>query len=212
MQALCLISVFLLSGCIDYFLPYALRYKITVEIETPEGIKTGSAVWEIRVWRNLVGVLPEANEVTYKISGEAAIVDLGDNKIVLALPNYFRFLDAFSISRKNKASLSSLKQLQLGEEREIEFNNYSLILFSDKNNPRSIATLTDKNIDNKLGTNLKIRKIRMTITDEAITWGEVRRHLKWFDTQRISLGRWNPDYPDPANYIQNYSLIKGEMK
>ncbi len=209
---LCLCSIFLLTGCIDYFVPHVWRYKITVEIETPEGIKSGSAVREVRAWRNLVGALPDANEITYEVIGEAAVVDIENNRVVLALPNYFRFLDAFSVSRNNIQSVDHFKQIQTGEARDISFNDYSLIVFLDKNDPRSIATLTSKNIENKLGSRVKVKNIRIAITDEAVTSGRVRKHLKWFDTQQISLGRWNPDYPDPAHYINNYSLIKGEEK
>ena len=36
----------------DYIVPSTWRYKITVEVETPEGIKSGSAVREVRAWKN----------------------------------------------------------------------------------------------------------------------------------------------------------------
>lgn len=63
------------------------RYKMTVTVETPEGIKTGSAVREVLAYRS-PRILPDAHgghvQLTY---GEAVVVDLGSRGVLFALLN-----------------------------------------------------------------------------------------------------------------------------
>lgn len=77
-------SVLLVFG-ISYIasIPQTFRYKITVEIETPEGIKTGSAVREVRISNNLAKyVNPDVRSLTYRVIGEAVSIDLGEHGIL----------------------------------------------------------------------------------------------------------------------------------
>ena len=58
---------------------YTYRYRLIVEIDTPEGIKSGSSVIETRVrdngraWWNL----PDMRNLENTTRGEAVFVDLG---------------------------------------------------------------------------------------------------------------------------------------
>lgn len=61
------------------------RYKMTVTIDTPEGLKTGSAVREIYAYSHppLLGV---SNDTFIRLQkGEAVVVDLGDRGVLFAL-------------------------------------------------------------------------------------------------------------------------------
>ena len=81
------LSLALLSATACGFLgnnypPY--RYRLTVEVDTPEGVKTGSSVLEVRImqgYRNMVG----AGGATSKARGEAVAVDLGPRGTMFAL-------------------------------------------------------------------------------------------------------------------------------
>lgn len=59
------------------------RYRLTVEVETPEGIKTGSAVREVKVVHG-IPLTPESRPST-RVKGEAVMVDLGERGKVFAL-------------------------------------------------------------------------------------------------------------------------------
>jgi len=62
------------------------RYRVTVEIETPEGIKSGSAVRELSVGTPLIN-LPDAGNPG-RIRGEAVVIDLGViGKVFSLLPS-----------------------------------------------------------------------------------------------------------------------------
>ena len=62
-----------------------LRYKMTVVVETPEGIKTGSAVREVYIGRSpqLFGSTSSGKALLTK--GEAVVVDLGQRGVLFAL-------------------------------------------------------------------------------------------------------------------------------
>src|SRR6218665_2890440 len=62
-----------------------IRYKMTVTVETPEGIKTGSAVREAGRYTE-PSILPDQGGVFYRvIGGEAVVVDLAERGVLFAL-------------------------------------------------------------------------------------------------------------------------------
>lgn len=62
------------------------RYRLTVEIDTPEGLRSGSSVISVRTYggSNPFGLLPYA-EISVDVRGEAVAVDLPDAKTLFAL-------------------------------------------------------------------------------------------------------------------------------
>lgn len=62
-----------------------IRYKVTVTVETPEGIKTGSAVREASRYTE-PSILPDQGGSFYRVtSGEAVIIDLGAHGVLFSL-------------------------------------------------------------------------------------------------------------------------------
>jgi hypothetical protein len=59
------------------------RYKMTVTVETPEGIKTGSAVRQVTVW-TYPEIAPSVS-ASIDVKGEAVVVDLGKRGVLYAL-------------------------------------------------------------------------------------------------------------------------------
>jgi hypothetical protein len=63
---------------------YTHRYRLTVEVDTPEGVRSGSSV--IEVARSDVSWFPLVqNQYALRLRGEAVFVDLGANRNVIAL-------------------------------------------------------------------------------------------------------------------------------
>lgn len=71
-------------GALGRSLP-TYRYRLTVEVETPEGLKTGSSVIEVRTQIAERPNLPDANALNIRVIGEAVSVDLGKRGMLLAL-------------------------------------------------------------------------------------------------------------------------------
>ncbi len=75
--------VVLLSGCGTALLDY--RYRLTVEVETPEGLKTGSSVIEVSTSMTGSTSIPSPGAVRHRLRGEAVTVDLGQHGTLFAL-------------------------------------------------------------------------------------------------------------------------------
>lgn len=72
------------SGLAGEALP-TYRYRLTVEVETPEGIKSGFSVIEVRTTMAGRVKLPDANALAIDFIGEAVTVDLGKRGLLFAL-------------------------------------------------------------------------------------------------------------------------------
>ena len=61
------------------------RYRLTVEVETPEGLKTGSSVIEVNTSVAGRNSIPVPGTVSHRVRGEAVTVDLGARGVLFAL-------------------------------------------------------------------------------------------------------------------------------
>lgn len=75
--------VVMLSGCGTALPDY--RYRLTVEVETPEGLKTGSSVVEVSTSTTSSISIPSPGAVRHRLSGEAVTIDLGQRGTLFAL-------------------------------------------------------------------------------------------------------------------------------
>ncbi|MEZ4104302.1 MAG: hypothetical protein R3B60_03370 [Candidatus Paceibacterota bacterium] len=66
---------------------FTYKYRMTVEVETPEGIKSGSSVIEVRTeqWPEWISGLSGGNTENSYVTGESVFVDLGDEKNIVVL-------------------------------------------------------------------------------------------------------------------------------
>ena len=83
--AAALATIALLPGCglaSDHLPDY--RYRLTVEVDTPEGLRIGSSVIEVRSTL-LAKTVPDAPVLRIDVRGEAAAVDLGPRGVLVAL-------------------------------------------------------------------------------------------------------------------------------
>ena len=72
-----------LSGCGMIFPSDRLRQKITVEVETPAGLRSGSSVVETEVRKGKSW--GDASGTTFRLKGEAVAVDLPGGRTLFAL-------------------------------------------------------------------------------------------------------------------------------
>jgi hypothetical protein len=61
------------------------RYRLTVEVDTPEGVKRGSSVIQVKTSRASQNAIPSPGMLSYKVRGEAVAVDLGARGVMFAL-------------------------------------------------------------------------------------------------------------------------------
>ena len=100
--------VLYLTVYVDYLIPSTWNYRITIEIETPEGTKSGSAVRQVQAQLQYP-LNPDIGEVISDVFGEAVVIDLGERGVIFALINrdsYNEVYKAFPKSFKSSKILS----------------------------------------------------------------------------------------------------------
>lgn len=74
-------ATLVLAGCGRNSASY--RFRMTVEVETPQGLRSGSSVMEVRLARGMA--IGDQSGVTSGVFGEAVVVDLPDGPLFVLL-------------------------------------------------------------------------------------------------------------------------------
>lgn len=197
-----------------------LRYKITINVETPEGIKSGSAVREVTI-DTFKGFNPDKADFKADIYGEAVVVDLGEKGKLFALINtnsYTEMLYAFPIVEEtaplSPKGIEYYKNLKVGDTAKLENKIYwpKIVMFEDMNDASTVKILRRSLQDNTgpetleevLGKGVFVRDITIEITDEPITKTEILESLPKFDDKfwewLKALKYGDPRRISPANF------------
>ncbi|MDH5723791.1 MAG: hypothetical protein OEY94_10795 [Alphaproteobacteria bacterium] len=167
-----MVCVFSLASC-DFMTPsMTINYKVTVEIETPEGIKSGYAVRQISNRVPLVQFPDVGNPAS--IRGEAVVVDLGERgKVFYLLPQQSwqnGLYQAFPTKgASTKEGIEYYKKLKIGDKAEWLKTPISFVYFSNLEDPTSLKAFNYGQIGDVLEEGYKVKSITVEITDEPIT-------------------------------------------
>lgn len=88
------------------------RYRLTVEVDTPEGLKTGSSVIEVSTAVTGKYSIPNPGKVEHRIRGEAVTVDLGKRGVMFAL-----LRSEYSVDWANGVLMSVTKPVSRDEKK-----------------------------------------------------------------------------------------------
>lgn len=80
-----LVAALALGGCESREQDKLFRYKMTVEVETPQGMRSGASVRELRFRPATKGPSLGQSRPQIKLNGEAVVVDLPDGRSLFAL-------------------------------------------------------------------------------------------------------------------------------
>lgn len=174
------------------------RYKMTVSVETPEGIKAGSAVREVSVPMGPEIInLPEAGRQA-EVKGEAVVVDLGRRGVLFALMTDFGGSEnvAHTVVYNTiggNMSPEGIRFLQnaTGKKAVLEPRRYPmLVMFKDIKDPKTVTPVLKIRPDGGIkadhfeelfGTGVKLKEIAIEITDEEVTW-RIEQYLPWLQS------------------------------
>ena len=170
-------------------------YKVTVEIETPEGVKSGSAVRQLSLGTPSIDFPDVGNPASIK--GEAVVVDLGKRGIVFALLSDQSWQNglyqAFPTKgpSSNKGILHYKKTLKPGMKGTWEEWRPRFVMFKDIKDPKSVtmvysqsysreakAYLAEDHFTELLGEGVELKQIIVEITNEPVTWA-IEKILPW---------------------------------
>lgn len=174
------------------------RYRLTVEIETPDGLKTGSSVIEVRqlIGRSTMGGFNE--QISYEIRGEAVAVDLPGDRTLYALLRSgddvewaARVIPFLAPNAGDENRLDDLLLLKgkkdlprtwppvghLGERPAYPL----LVTFGDEAEPTSVMLLDPDDLAAAFGKGVKLKRISAELTDDPVTTGILER-LGWLQS------------------------------
>ena len=196
MKKVLIISLVLIFGIVvTWNLTYPISfysYKVTVEIETPEGVKTGYAIRKLTFikYPAIVGMTGRARI----LRGEAVVVDLGKNGLVFALVNQDEYRSLFP---RHSSKPSDKNDLTETVPRPTKFGSI-LVRFADLQDPTSVFAVMDnpdpifvklyggeyiQSFEQAFGSGTKLKGITAEFTSGSSP-RKVKALLPWIDKYR----------------------------
>ena len=190
------------------------RYRLTVEVETPEGLKTGSSVIEVKQRLVRPGSSPANMAVERRVRGEAVAVDLPGGRTLFALLRSDNNVDWASYVMQTLAphtdSETFAQQLDnmLLLEGEIvlprtfppvghleERSAYPmLVTFGNIDDPASVERVDPDDLAFTFGDGVSLKLITVQVTDDPVTTG-IEQRLGWLGNIR-EMNLSNEDFPE----------------
>ncbi|PCI05396.1 MAG: hypothetical protein COB78_01980 [Hyphomicrobiales bacterium] len=188
----------------DYLNSYSWHQKLTIVVETPSGLKTGSSVTSMRV--GLTSFIPgqPGGRGTSRLRGEATIVEVAPGRYLFVLLNQQdnlaqRVFDDHTGQRSKtyKETFSRLSSLR--ETRTVPTGLIPLLVtFTNINDPTNVKRVYPDDLAASFGTGYELKTITLEITDKPITKGEVEKVLGWWNNLSTFIGgNIKRKYSDP---------------
>lgn len=181
----------LLGGCKSGFQP-AYRFRMIVEVETLEGVKTGSWVYEVSAWRTS-DLVSGGKGSKWKLCGEALPVDMPNGQTLFALlktTNPLRDDLALMSMAAMDPSFQYEKFESVGKIASedgvlspavVAPDDYPMLAtFADKSNPASVELVEPGSLVAHFGLGVRLRGITVELTDNQVTSGIAER-LGWLE-------------------------------
>ena len=166
-----------------------------MEVDTPQGVRVGSSVYE--VWANSkTSLLPEEAKRAWGVKGEAVAVDLPSGRTLFALLTTnadHQDLAGLSMSALDPAYrndvVESARRIAGGQgtkkEAVVSPADYPmLVTFREQGTPRSVEAIDPSDLASHFGAGYKLRRITVQITSDSVTSGIKNRFSWWQDYER----------------------------
>lgn len=207
-----------LGGCGILGSTYSYRYRITVVVETPEGLKTGSAVHETIVSKSNIDLGDISAKRGMRTRGEAVAVDLpGGATLFVLLPEPNLTQAVLDPEWKNDW-VESAKRIGGGDtpegplamtpgnqtDRFAKPTGYpTLVRFRNIDDPTTVEVVDPANLAVSFGPGARLTRITLEVTDDAVTSG-IEKRLPSFGPE-TGFDAWSRTVPfgDPRGISLN---------
>lgn len=182
----------LVFGCGMFGKTY--RYKLTVEVNTPQGLKTGYAVREINYTQGIK--LPDSSGVYATENGEAVAVELPGGQTLFALLDTDAYVtlqtgfggDSPAILDAARADkrVAVVKPFPptIGTnptDPSNYFHGYPrLVQFKNLRDPMSMTTIKPDALAASFGPGVRLKRITIQMTNDPVTTG-IEKRIPWID-------------------------------
>jgi hypothetical protein len=154
------------------FPDYAHRYRLTVEVDTPDGLRNGSSVIEVE--RKDFGWAPAPGpRYEYRVRGEAVFVDLGAGRNVVAVlahgDNAERvdevisfWVEAYGLFRWDQEVWTGRRELRGAVELRPPLIP-TLVTFADPLDPKTVRVVQPHEFEEVFGPGFRFRRATLEV-------------------------------------------------
>jgi len=198
-----------LAGCAK---SEGYRYKLTLAVNTPNGVKRASSVGEVVFWR----VSIPAKGIAHKLRGDALYLDLGPGARPLVALLTHRLSLSYGWSPEAGPDTRLLMELYGEKPSEAFVNDLSriaakrgprkldpdklpdLVTFANVNDPSTVIEVNPNDLQATLGPGVSWNELTIEVVDDATTKG-IEQKLPWIPYYYCSM-------LDGHHYRDNRSL------
>ena len=189
---------------------YSYRYRVTVEVDTPQGVKSGSGVWETTSWQG--SGIPDT-AIRSKASGEAVAVDLPGGTLFALMRRgsdmnvdypsgivYGHLLTHpqpdLPFSHETNGWTDNVRAIARSRAAfELYPDEYPLLVrFRDLRDPASVEKVDPGDLAASFGPGVHLKRITIAVTRDGVTDGIAKR-MPWLKSQKGSLLKTPPGTP-----------------
>jgi len=179
------------------------RYKMTVEVNTPDGVKTGYAVREISIRTPPPIPMLGEHRTGFGVRGEAVIVEIAPDKILFALVSgadgqyefggrHVSFLFSELAPNSPDAIIELWPVKPVTRRPKLDNPLPALVTFKDLRDPMSLTRLDANDLASAFGHGVALKEVTIQRTDAPVT-EEIEKHINWLD----DLERYRTDPSNP---------------
>jgi hypothetical protein len=194
----------LVAGCTE---KYTYRYRVTVEVDTPQGLRSGSSVWETTAWEG--SGIPDT-AIRSQEKGEAVALNLPGGTLFALLRDPKLGYDYAKGIVEGHLDRHPLPDVPMGKDWkesrrliakakpafELAPDEYPLLVrFGDTSNSASIEQVSPTDLAAQFGQGIRLRRITVAVTDEEPVIGPIRHRLPWLSDDQNSDRRTKGDHP-----------------
>ncbi len=200
-----------LSGCGDNT---TTRYRLAAEVETPQGIASGSSVIEVKWHRPgalAKQILGSQASGSYSIRGEAVAVELPNNQVLFVL-----------LRSQNDVDWAAWVLGQIGDGKPVPVprrwkygpgppgemvDNYPLFVrFKDIDDPMSVETVDPDDLSATFGQGHSLKSLTFQRTNSDVNF-RIERRIRWINEME------NHNYKSDGSLREKYpTLLLGLRK
>lgn len=188
----------LLAGCGLFDRVDTIRYRITVEVDTPQGLRSGSSVWEVSTAQG--SGIPDYS-IHSRVRGEAVAVDLpGGTLFALLLGadmsvdypaglvvSHLRAHPEVGVPMGANWSENMRAVAKAKPAFELYPDEYPLLVqFRDIREPASVEKIEPTVLPTSFGPGVRLKRVIVALTDDSVTTVLTSR-LPWLSKDRGSL-------------------------
>lgn len=181
------------------------RYRLTLVVETPEGMVTGSAVREVWAY-SMPKILPQQHAGADEVSGEAVVVDLGKRGVLFALLRSEGDVDygtrivyrMFPYPPGGALTRGGIRYYDtLDGKAEVPFDKLPMLVrFREMNDPKTVEKVDPNDLEAIFGEGVRLVSATIEMTSDPVTRG-VEERLTWlpqYYNKRLDGNRFGTGY------------------